>query len=248
MILSLMKNQKYTTERRINNMTSFEVKREKYFKKIKGNKQLLVRIIHDNKDTEKGQEMLEVLLTPKNEKELSVAKILYSMVSDLVLLMDRYYGDELKEIPNEENEGLKTYIKTIKRLKNNEDIKEISKDETPEHGAKVLYDFIVASLTNSEGSLEYIAEESGFNLSDDLELAQFEVYMNKAKRIMEENNLTNKKYQDCSDEEIKNAKILAEEFHKCCEEGKKDLSNKTQTESITRQLTKAIMKAFDDNK
>lgn len=228
-------------------MTDFEQRREEYFKKIKSKPEILEKIIVDNYNSEKGQKTLEIIMTPRNERELDAAEILYSMTSDLIMLLESYYNDELEEITLEENKGIKAYIDIIKGLKEGkEEASLIPKEATAKEIAEILYSFVVALLFYSDDAVDYIAEKAGFDLSDDFVAQQFVVYYEKSKRIMDSGNSSEKDFEECTEEEIKAAKETAIEFHKRCEEGKKDLSKETEVERLVRNVTNQFVKVMEE--
>jgi len=230
-------------------MTNFEQRREKYFNMIKSKPEILDKIISDNNNSEKGQKSLEVLLTPRNERELDAAEILYSMTSDTIILVDKIYNDEIEEIPLEENKGINAYVRIIKELKEGKDEAKLYTDKTsPKEFAEILYGFIIGFVSNGEDIVEYIGTKSGFDMTDDFEQKQFSVYFDKARRIMDSKNASQKDLNECTDEEVANARLMAEEFHKCIEEGQKDLSKEDKIDRLANEITKQLIKTMNNTK
>ena len=201
-------------------MGDFEREREEYFKEVRKNPEIISKLVSDNESTEKGQETLKLLLIPSNERELTVAKALFSMSSDVIKLIDDIEDDEVKDIPKEENKGFNYVIETINAIKSGKEVKPIFESDI-EYAAKVMYEFFVGTIDCTEDAFEYIASKTGFNLDDELESMQFSLYIDKAKSIMQNLNGQKGNLSDCSDDEIKSSLEFAKAFHKCCEEGKK---------------------------
>ena len=213
-------------------MSTFEERKEEFLNYIKEDEEVLSRIINDNINTDGGKKILGIIFTPKNDRELTVGKTFYSITSDLIKLIDDIYYDEIKEIPYEENVGLKTYINIINSLKNNEEIKY---DYDIKKNAEIFYSSMVAMLDDIEEAYEYVAKETGFDLEDQVESAQFVVYMEKAKEFMDSINQNKKDYNECTDEELNIALEFSKEFHKICEKGK----------VLSKEMKNQINKAFD---
>lgn len=198
-------------------MSEFEMRREEYFNVIRDNPDIINKIVADNNNTEQGKKMLEILITPKNERELDGAEILFTFISSILSLLE----NEMKEIPNEENKGFKEYIRIINGLKEGkEDSELVVRDYPSRDCAKILYDSFVSFLADPYAFSEYIAKETGFDLEDEFESRQFNVYMEHAKRIMNENDVSSKNLVDCTKEEIEKSRKIVNEFSRLCQDGK----------------------------
>lgn len=227
-------------------MNNFEEKKVEFFKKLKSEPDVLKSIIESNNKTENGQKTNEIILTPKNERELEIGEICYTMSKDLIKLIDDVTYGEIKSIPLDENIGLKTLISLINAVKNDEKDFKLVDEITPQYLAKILYGITVGMIDDMEEAINYIASESGFDLNDEIEAAQFKIYINQFKKFSDSLNVTNKNFENCTDKDISDAKEFVEEFHKLCVEGKKDLENESNSEKLARLLTKTLFKAFED--
>ena len=222
-------------------MSTFEERKEEFLNYIKEDEEILSRIINDNINTDGGKKILGIIFTPKNDRELTVGKTFYSITSDLIKLIDDIYYDDIKEIPYEENVGLKTYINIINSLKNNEEIKY---DYDIKKNAEIFYSSMVAMLDDIEEAYEYVAKETGYDLEDQVESAQFVVYMEKAKEFMDSINQNKKDYNECTDEELNIALEFSKEFHKICEKGKINYEEE-KGKVLSKEMKDQINKAFD---
>ena len=240
-------------------MDNFEKRKIEYLKMLKSEPYIMKKIIESENKSEKGQKTIEMILTPKNEMELEIGEACFKMTKDISKLVDDIIDDEVKSILPNENAGLKVLINCVNTIKNNEEnlkstLEPTQEDmakkiygidkATPEYVAKIMYGLVVGMVNDTEESFKYIASETGFDLNDEIEAAQFSIYINKGKQICDSLNVTNKNFENCTDDDIVKAKELVEEFHKLCKDGKKDLENESASEKLTRALTKSIMKVI----
>lgn len=219
-------------------MKTFEQKKEEYLEKLKEEPELIGNLVFNNNKTEMGQRTLELLFTPKNERELQVAEIIFSITKDMTDLLENISYDEVVVPPYDENEGLKTYIKMIRSLKETGSIESAELDEkpNPKKEARVMYDFIVAIMDDSDEAVDYIAKSTGFDLEDVVEGAQFKVYMDKCQAIMDErNNYKNRDIEDLSDYELLYGKEYSLEFHELCKCGKKDYKKEEKHKKLFKK-------------
>ena len=222
-------------------MSTFEERKEEFLNYIKEDEEVLNRIVTDNMYTDEGKKTLGVIFTPKDDRELIVAKTLYSITADFIKLIDGVYFNEIKEIPYEENVGLKFYIDSINALKNNEEIKY---DFDVKKNAEIVYSSMVAILDDAEEAYGYVAKETGFDLDDQVENTQFVIYMDKVKEYMDKVNQYNKDYKECTDEELNKALEFSLEFHKVCEKGKINYEEE-KGKVLSKEMKDQINKIFD---
>lgn len=204
-------------------MESFEEMKIKYLDKIEQNPEIINRLILENSNSEDGKKALVILLNPKNEKELFLAETLYTMAYDFLLLVERINHDEIPEIQNSENRALHLYIMIIRALKNNNEeyAKLITKNISSDESARIMYDFFVSFMLDANNCVEYIAEESYFDLAVENQLMKFIYYFEKAQTIMDEINSTKKNISNYTVEDFKRVKEFTIEFDRLCKEEKK---------------------------
>ena len=129
--------------------------------------------------------------------------------------------NNLLTIANNIRKGFKEYIRIINGLKEGkEDSELVVRDYQSRDCAKILYDSFVSFLSDPYAFSEYIAKETGFDLEDEFESRQFNVYMEHAKRIMNENDVSSKNLVDCTKEEIEKSRKIVNEFSRLCQDGK----------------------------
>ena len=212
---------------------TFEERREEYYNLLRSNTELLYKIIKDNKKNEKG---LEILLTPKNDRELEVAKCIFKFFDSAINLFNDINYDRVNNIDIENNESLGLLIRVINTLKeeNEEKIKEIDKylNETlnPLFAAKLMYDLIIAFSMDIEESYELLMKRTGFNPDDELDNARFQVYLNIANAMVNTKKVDIKLDESTvNSKEVSDTMIMINEFNRLCEDGLKDVYKKKLT-------------------
>ena len=200
-------------------MGNFKQRQIEYLTKIKNNPDIINKLIID-KNSEKGQRTIRVLLDPKDEKELFVAESLFSMTANLLVLFDKIRNGEIEEIQNTENSALQLYIEIIDALKNEE--KEYAEclvqSISPKDAARMMYETIISFAGyNSHNCVAYVANESGFDLRDEDEMINFYSYFEQAKELMNKNGSMSKDLDDCTTEDFEQASELVNEFSRLCQ-------------------------------
>lgn len=211
-------------------MSTFEERKKEYLKEVEN-------LIKSGKTiTPHDEKSAEIMFNPTNEKELDVAELLLQLLCDSFSLVEGLNFDEIKEIPNEENEGLNTYVKVMNSLKKGEKVSPIIKSISTKMFAKINYGLLVSSLVNSEESTIYIANKTGFDLDNEEDSEEFNSLFTRSKIILEAANFINKSFEECSDADIKKAQEYSNEFHRLCVEGRVDYKTETNKE-LSMKLT-----------
>ena len=113
-------------------MENFKEKREAYLEMLEENKELKRQMLAETISMNEPRRV-EIFLNPANEKELLFSETLFTFYKDVKDLTRRVDTGEIKDIPVEENDGLKAIIKMFKALLNNEtDVKLIDPSLTEE--------------------------------------------------------------------------------------------------------------------
>lgn len=205
---------------------TFEEKREEYYNLLRNNLELLYKIIEDNKNKEKS---LEILLTPKNDRELEIAKCIFSYFNSFLNFVNNINDDKIKNIDIENNKSLDLLIEVINTLKeeNKEKINELekylSKTIDPLFMAKLMYDSTISFSINAEEVQGYIMYKTGFDPSDELDNIRFQIYINRANKMIYKNKIDFKLDESNIDSnEVTSTLIMINEFNRLCEDGLKD--------------------------
>lgn len=164
-------------------MDDFLMKKEMYFDKLRNNYDVLQSILN-SKDNE-GKPILRIILDPSTENELIYADSMFTMFTDLKALVETssFYSEQ----PDYENILFIDYMeRLIIALKNRdkEEIKkigiEIKENNSPEYAGELVYGAMRALIYNVDEVLNYLAEKTGFDVYDDIQYAQFQVYFQEA--------------------------------------------------------------------
>ena len=201
-------------------MSNFQERREEYYNKLKNNKELLNTIIEAQNKKEKGQRNIEILVTPENERELSIAESLFSITNDTLFFVEQALDNNIKRIPAEENIALKIICRFINELESGKtDIEFMPEDATGKLQAKIMYDLILSSVIDTEDVIKYIAKETGYDLEDKLDRVLLLLYISKAKRLSNESNVSEKNFDDMTDKDVETFTELAKEFRRLIADG-----------------------------
>ncbi len=214
-------------------MTDFEIKRKEYLKKITTNARLFSLMAFRYKNNPK---LIAMIISPENESELELGNNLYKFCEEI---SDISFGDykDNTEYDYSNSINLKLYIELINafRKKQTTIVKKIYKslnELSPKKAAKYTYDFYMLFANHPLAIMEYIAERCGFNTLNQKEEERFNMYFDKAHKIINKNRDS---YLDLVDEIevlIPNNKDIAllneyyNEFHNLYIEGKKLNTNK----------------------
>ncbi len=219
-------------------MKSYEERKKEYLEKTQSNDDLATKIFDYYSKDEKGKERIALIFTPRNERELDIAEIMYSLLDDTFTLREDVENDRIKLIPLEENEGFKVYVNVIKSLYNGDretalkycDI--ISDRKNP----KILYEVGASGANDSSDIFDYICNELEIDKDNVASMIRLFIYINESTKIMEEKtkNINDKKPEDYTEEEVQQYREYADEFHKLCVEGKKEKEETVEDERVQR--------------
>lgn len=211
-------------------MDDFIKRKKDYLQKLKENPRVLQKLTVNEGDPQK---MMMMVLDPKNEEELKIVDTLITFFIDILDLVHRAAMKEVKEIPLEENVGISYYIEVINALKDEKEVRTVDK-LTPEEGAKILYEFLTGMINDSDETLIYIAEKTGFDLKDEIQAKLLELYLNQANKAFEKNtNFVEETEGSSNKSNLEESFVFCNLFHQICEEGK---------------LTKKPMRTLTDKK
>ena len=200
-------------------MKSFEERREEYISNLRNNTDVLRKIVENNKEKEDGQKNIDMLLSPIDEKELRVASNVFTYFCDAILLTEHAADCNVKELPLGENLAGKLIAKLIIELKKgNRNIKAITEGIAPRSKASIMYDFLVGSCLMDEEFTLYLAQTTGFDLDDDLDLIMFYNYYTEATSLLSE-PIQGIKIESATEDDINNAEEYIYEFHRLVMEG-----------------------------
>ena len=208
-------------------MQSFNERKEEYFKRLRCDIDLLNAIVEGTSKNDEGKKAIEIILNPQNERDLDFAESVFSFFEEFTSFIESVLNHEVEGVSLEENEGIKLLIKLINALKQNteSEAKEIYENISINEFANIIAETFIAFVYNSEDAIDYLASKTDFDLDDNLQMLQFQLYLDKA------NNLLGKKFdihsiklEDISEQHIEIFKLLAEEINKIKLERMKQIS------------------------
>jgi hypothetical protein len=165
-------------------MEDFNIKKREYLEKLRENPDYVQGVLNSKDNSTRS---LEIILDPKTDIELSIAEALYIMFTDILYLTDNVY--ELEPNDLDSVEFVSFFSEMIIALKNNDEIrinelKEIAQNRlSPEFVGKIIFQFTREMIYDYEELLVHLCEKCGFDPSDSLAIAQFQVYFNKTNEI-----------------------------------------------------------------
>ena len=211
----------YNTSKKGDIMNNFEEKKQKYFDLLNNNLDLLNNLIEHNKH----KKSLKILLDPQTDKELLLAEKIFLFFKDAFDLVNNSLNGNVNEIDLKNSITINMYINIIKLLKNNnlEELEKIKKylnyDINSSDAARIIYEYIILFITNTNDVINYIASESGFNLNEDKSSDEFNYYFNEAGNITKVfNDIDLDSIDINTDKRLDKILLYLDEFHDLCKE------------------------------
>lgn len=197
-------------------MKNFEERKMEYFQRLKKYSEFILNLTKE----QQNEIIVEVLLNPKNEKELEFGNYYLMFIEETKQLIANLSSNNIDEINPEESVYVEYLSSIINALYNNVDeIKKINKTYMENNGkllAKVLYEMIVITITNPEGLSESICKRCNFDIEDEFQVMQFQILMNKANKQLKPQMIPE------NEEDINKFISFVNHYQKCCVEGIKD--------------------------
>lgn len=205
---------------------SFKEKKEAYLKMLDEDKELKSKMSAEILSMAEPRRM-EIFLNPANEKELMFSETIITFYKDIIDLTNRVDTGEIKDIPIEENDGLKAIIKMFNAMLNNDtDVRLIDSSLSQEEQAKTVYELLV-SLKDGDLLINEVNNSIGFNylsIFDQMKVLKawerFPDYLRVSAFTT-----TNKTIDEYIDTELNDLVIFTDTFHDYCENGKLDCKN-----------------------
>lgn len=230
-------------------MEDFKTRKAEYLKKLRNNPKIASEIIKNLDDSESDQKTIGIVIAPANDKELALADYLFSFMSESDSLEKDIFNDEIEKIPNEENESIELFSDIINVTKNGEEFSSIALSN-PEYLAKVLYQFYVSYISDTENFRDAVAQKTGFNLDNKIEATMFLIHFDKAVEIFKKQFDTKQDIMNCTSEDIEESNRLLNEFKRLHKEGKKECtinSPEAFVKKLTNLLCDVIYNLENDN-
>lgn len=226
----------------------FEKRKQEYLERINSNEEILNEMKeHFRKSFKDAEDRIELIVNPKNEKELLLAEPLYTFFVDMLLLTKRIDNEEVIEIPFEESEGVQILTNSIRAIMNgDEDITIFDSTLPPKVLAKHIYEVFV-SMADSDGLSNYIMEKLEINPRSLKELVSYLNAWLKFTEILQKfksNDPLSTDILNYTEEDLNRINEFTDAFHELCENGKKE---KTDVERLAALLTEMFMNYFENN-
>lgn len=210
-------------------MTDFEMRKKKYLDELEENEEFL----ESYKAKNSSVEILEVIVDPKNERQLETAELALLIFNDTQKLLTYALEDELKPIPIEENVALEVVANLVNKMEKQEEIlNEIEKFKDPKFAALYVYHLTVGLLTDFEELTDALQERVNIDINSPVQGMRFRLLMDKAGKIANPDQTIK---ADISDEELEYLKNYAREYEKLTSQG--ILSKEPETD-IHKEHTK----------
>lgn len=202
-------------------MKCFKTRRREFKDKIK-NDNIFCLVVEGLLEKSKFYEDIECILNPKNEKELRYAEVSYRLVSISNKLLESISYNDMREIPIEENIGLKEYIENLIDLKNKVfDMKEYILNTTPEFEARASYEKTIAISSDYTKAMSYVAKEVGYNFNNSFSKMTFLSLVNKLESLSSWTQVIGgRSFSELTDLDIEYYEKYANEFERLYKEGK----------------------------
>ena len=209
-------------------MDDFNERKEEYFKKLRED----VDIISSLMQSEGNIKTKQIILNPQTPQELEMAEATYKTISDLKNLLFDIMNGDVKPLDVNNCFVVDYFARLIKALVdcNQDEVNrcylELS-DMGVKEAAKLVYEMMVVFASNPEEAIDYIINKSGFNDADELQMLQFQLYLEKAKEITNSRKAMDINNVDVDDEkQVKEYIDFSDEFHRLCEEGRVQSNDK----------------------
>lgn len=203
-------------------MNNFERKREDYFERLSTKAELITILAMQNDDNIRTA--LRFLIDPRDERELKVATCILDEMEDLLdFAISAAYGD-VEYVPAEENEGLKAFVRIMKKATSGEELTDETIKISGEQQAEMMFGLMLGFVCGPEESMKYMAEEMG--VSPESNRLQELIEESKEKILALQPNQN--PYNELTDETVDEGVAFSRVFHNLC---KKYIKKEDNTDS-----------------
>ncbi len=205
---------------------NFGIRKKEYLDRLRNNIELIDIMKFNEKNPGDALKMKEIVLDPKNDEELITAIV----TLDYTDLMVRVTTGDVKAILPKDNFYLNLLADMIISLKKGEDVEHIV-EKAKNNTAKFLYDFVIGLMGDLDASIDYLAEATGYDLYDEFDTAQFQLYLEKANSIFNRDSDNQEGIsfiQNYNESKIEESRIICNEFHTLCEDGRFENNRKNR--------------------
>lgn len=164
-------------------MKSFAEQKIEYFNKLKK----YGKIVEELSQKETNKELINILLLPKDEKELEFANHYIMWLDDSLQIVLNALCGNLAKIDLNDSVFVDFMINNINTLQSNnsiEEMKQINKKYAgngPEFDAKLIYEMLVVLTSDLEEFAKVLYDKCGFDLDNDVQLMQLNLLSSQLK-------------------------------------------------------------------
>ena len=199
-------------------MESFKERKSRYYENIKEHAEFFTKINYKD-----DGRMRELMLDPKDDRELAIADATFQMILDLNNLTRNAQLGNIEPVDKETSFLTNILVKIIKAYADSdEEAVEACRKEleelSPVEAAKMIYDMLALFASNADEAVNYIATKSGFNLDNVVDEMIFELYLKKATDLANERKMLDAKAINTDDQKQLNQFLdFTNELHRLCE-------------------------------
>lgn len=196
-------------------MSSFEENKEKYLNRVSENIEML-ELMGNNSNNK----LIELLIDPKDDKQLIVADCNLRSIQDLTELSKAVKAGRIKKIPFKENDIFKSFVALVKMVYNGEEIDNnniYNSNKTGKEYAREIFYFISSFAGNIEEIVNYIMDELNISSDNIYGTIKLCIAMNEVQSRNQELQLCNiTDFDNISDADVKNVQDFSNELHDLC--------------------------------
>ena len=214
-------------------MKSFEERRTDYLQKLRKYSEVIMKLSQEKKN----EKLTEVLLMPRNEKELEFCNYYIMFIEDTIKISIHASCDNIEEINPDNNAYVNYLVSFINKVQNNASIEEMEEFVEPymkdnkKLFAKVLYQMFALTYSNPEGLATSLTNKCNIDFNDELEVTKLTVIINQASSKLQPEIIS------VNEEALDDFIEFTKHFHNFYMKGIKDHFNENVKEMIEELIT-----------
>ncbi len=189
----------------------------------------IIDIVKSIKVNNGQKETMDIILNPRNERELRIANgIVDSFINMGSLYEASYYG--YVKYNEEDCMILDLFVDIINAFKNNdkEELEKIKKERistaSTKETARMIFELITVFVSDPDKSIGNIATRCGFDMNDALDMLLFQSYLDRTQDITNTIPALPCDVRNPEEKDILKLEEFNNEFTKLCEENIEDKS------------------------
>ena len=216
-------------------MEKYEILKLNYLRKIRKDKTFFERMV-ELQEQEETKEIADIVLHPKNERQLILAEAFHTFFNAMIYLKDGINYEEMEDGYLNDNFGVSTYVRLIRQVREGKtDSHSFWEAMSPYDRAKANYWLFLANGFNPLGTAKYIGEQVGKDFNYFHAQEELYEYTNKL-GVVEEYPFENMDFDD--ETQVMKAAIYAQEFERLVKNGRKRKGIAGIIDTISRKVGK----------